>query len=128
LIDGVRYEDSRSSNAKNYDPRQQFTRFYFKETETKFNMDAFEMKRTDENLFKQHHQMLNLKQLKLKSDTNLMQLDSMSKQTATELKHNLLFTSRYYNEGNTTRAKVKIDSDILDYIPESSRRGVVSNA
>ncbi|ERJ60836.1 hypothetical protein M472_18950 [Sphingobacterium paucimobilis HER1398] len=128
LIDGVRYEDSRANNAKTYDPRQQFTRFYFKETETKFNMDAFEMKRTDENLFKQHHQMLNLRQLKLKSDTNLMELDSLSKMTAQELKHNILFTSRYYNEGVRENAKIEVGNNILAYIPESNRRNVVSSA
>lgn len=128
LIDGVRYEDSRANNAKTYDPRQQFTRFYFKETETKFNMDVFEMKRTDENLFKQHHQMLNLRQLKLKSDTNLMQLDSVSRINAQELKYNILYTSRYYNEGSREKAKIKIDGAILDYIPESNRRNVVSSA
>ncbi|MBL1408004.1 LptF/LptG family permease [Sphingobacterium faecale] len=128
LIDGVRYEDSRADNAKTYDPRQQFTRFYFKETETKFNMDAFEMKRTDENLFKQHHQMLNLRQLKLKSDTNLMELDSVSKISSQELKHNILFTSRYYNEGIRGNAKIKINGDIISYIPESNRRNVVSSA
>ncbi|MDR2283942.1 MAG: LptF/LptG family permease [Sphingobacterium sp.] len=128
LIDGVRYEDSRSNNAKTYDPRQQFTRFYFKETETKFDMDVFAMKRTDENLFKQHHQMLNLRQLKLKSDTNRMELDSVSRISAQELKHNILYTSRYYNEGNREKAKIKINGDILTYIPESNKRNVVSSA
>lgn len=128
LIDGVRYEDSRASNAKTYDPRQQFTRFYFKETETKFNMDAFEMKRTDENLFKQHHQMLNLRQLKLKSDTNRMELDSVSRISAQELKHNILFTSRYYNEGVHQKSKLKIEGNLLDNVPEAAKRNIVSSA
>src|SRR3546814_4234376 len=58
LKDGVRYEDSRVKDARVYNPRQQFTRFYFDETEQKFDMSAFQMKRTDENLYKSHHAML----------------------------------------------------------------------
>src|SRR3546814_8290211 len=57
----VRYEES--SWEKIYNPRQQFTRYYFKKTEQKFEMSACQMKRTDENLFKSHYAMLNLKQL-----------------------------------------------------------------
>src|SRR5690606_29820733 len=79
LKDGVRYEESRVKNAKRYDPRQQFNRFRFAETEQKFDMAAFQMKRPDESLFKSHHSMLNLKQLKLYTDSNQIQLDSVSR-------------------------------------------------
>ena len=128
LVNGVQYQDSKKQNSSSYDPRQQFTRFYFKETETKFDMSAFDMKRTDENLFKQHHQMMNLRQLKLKSDTNQIHLDSISKLNAAELKNSILFTSPYYNTGITEKAKIQVAEDIIDYIPKASRNSVISNA
>ena len=128
LINGVQYQDSRKQNASTYNPRQQFTRFYFKETETKFDMSAFDMKRTDENLFKGHHQMMNLRQLQLKSDTTQTQIDSIALLSATELKNNILFTSPYYNKGRSKKSKINITENIIDYIPQESRRTVISNA
>ncbi|MFZ4863138.1 LptF/LptG family permease [Sphingobacterium sp. Mn56C] len=128
LIDGVRYEDARSSNSNNYDPRQQFTRFYFEETEQKFDMSSFAMNKTDENMFKSHHQMLNLKQLKLKSDSNKIELDSINLITSKEFKHGVLFTSNYYNEGNVGNAKIVPSATIMDYVPVHDRRQIVNAA
>lgn len=128
LIDGVRYEERRSKNAVRYDPRQEFIRFYFKETEQKFSMEAFQMKRTDEDLFKSHHQMLNLRQLKVKTDTNQMQIDSLSKLYAQENKHYILFNSSYYRQGNVSPAQINISGSTIDYIPASSRLSAFSNA
>ena len=128
LVDGVRYEDARSSSSNAYDPRQQFSRFYFKESVQKFDMSAFDMSRTDENLFKSHHQMMNLKQLKLKSDSNRIHLDSLSKTIAAELKNSILFTSNYYKQGNPGRAIIKDTTDILSYIPSYQRRQAISSA
>lgn len=128
LIDGVRYEESRAKNAMRFDPRQQFTRFYFKETEQKFSMEAFQMKRTDENLFKSHHQMLNLRQLKLKTDTNQMEIDSMTNMYAQENRSHILFNSNYYRQGNIVPAQVEVKGNIMDYIPAMSRSAVYSNA
>lgn len=128
LINGVQYQDSRKQNSSSYDPRQQFTRFYFRETETKFDMSAFDMKRTDEDLFRGHHQMMNLRQLKLKSDTTQMQIDSIALVNATELKAHILFTSPYYNKDVVQRAKIKDTTDIISYIPKENRRSVISSA
>src|SRR5690606_18970359 len=71
LKDGVRYEETPGS--KSYNPRQLFTRYYFDQTEQKFDMSAFQMKRTDENLFKSHYAMLNLKQLRSEEHTSELQ-------------------------------------------------------
>lgn len=74
LKDGVRYEERASDKGSN--PRQQFTRFRFKETEQKFDLSAFKMQRTDENLFKSNYAMLNLRQLKYYRDSVSRQADS----------------------------------------------------
>ena len=103
LIDGVRYEESRNTKATTYDPRQQFTRFHFDETEMKFNMEVFQMKRTDEELFKSHHAMLNLKQLKYYTDSNTLQLDSLRGTVFREIRQFMNFYSNYYRPTDTIR-------------------------
>ncbi len=129
LIDGVRYEDARAANSKTYDPRQQFTRFYFAETETKFDMSAFDMKRTDESLFKSHHQMLNLRQLKLKSDTNRMEIDSMSTASFNEMKYHVFYLSDYFRNGASEAVVENAPTkDLLSYVRPDERRNILSNA
>ncbi|SMG51303.1 lipopolysaccharide export system permease protein [Sphingobacterium psychroaquaticum] len=129
LKDGVRYEESRVKNAKRYDPRQQFTRFRFKETEQKFDMEAFQMKRTDENLFKAHHSMLNLKQLKLYTDSNRVQMDSISRGVFTETKNYISYMAPYYHDSTTRPVKTKPFKDFLhDYVPKDQQRNAISNA
>lgn len=129
LKDGVRYEESRVKNAKRYDPRQQFTRFRFKETEQKFDMGAFQMKRTDENQFKSHHAMLNLRQLKLYTDSNQTLIDSVSKSVFAETKNYIYFLAPYYHDSLATRVKVKPFNNFLtDFIPKDQQRNVVNNA
>ncbi|MEJ5056411.1 LptF/LptG family permease [Sphingobacterium sp. MYb382] len=129
LNDGVRYEESRVRNAKRYDPRQQFTRFRFKETEQKFDMAAFQMKRTDENAFRSHHAMLNLRQLKLYTDSNRVIQDSVGRSIAMETKNYIYFLAPYYHVDSVKSVKTKPFTDFLaDYVPKDQQRNTVSNA
>jgi len=126
LKDGVRYEDARAENAKRYDPRQQFTRFRFKETTTKFDMASFQMNRTDQDLFKSHHQMLNLKQLKFYSDSNRVYLDSLNKVNSFESKRYVNYYSTYFRENSPGRTKSKIS--IADFEKNGQQRIAINNA
>jgi len=132
LKDGVRYEDSRSKNAKVYNPRQQFTRFYFDETEQKFDMSAFEWKRTDENLFKSHHMMLNLKQLKYYTDSNAVQMDSLRNTVFREIKSYYYYYNDYYqSKDSVQRAAPDVaayKTDFTEVIPAEKRNMSISNA
>jgi lipopolysaccharide export system permease protein len=76
LKDGVRYEEAHGD--KNFEMRQRFTRFRFKETEQKFDLSFMKMKRTDESLFKSS-QMMDLKQLRYFGDSTRRQLDSVAR-------------------------------------------------
>ncbi|MBV8389191.1 MAG: LptF/LptG family permease [Mucilaginibacter sp.] len=75
LKDGIRYEEAHGD--KNFEIRQRFTRFRFKETEQKFDLSFMKLKRTDETLFKSS-QMMDLKQLKYFGDSIRRQLDSVT--------------------------------------------------
>lgn len=62
LKDGVSYEETPGDAG--YNSRQRLTRFRFQETEQKFDLSAFKLKRTDQDAFKSAFQMMNLKQLR----------------------------------------------------------------
>jgi lipopolysaccharide export system permease protein len=74
LKDGVRYEEK--PGEANYNQRQQFTRFRFKETEQKLDLSEFKMKRTDENEFRNASMMMNLRQLQHYIDSSGRHVDS----------------------------------------------------
>ncbi len=132
LKDGVRYEDSRSRNAKVYNPRQQFTRFYFEETEQKFDMSAFEWKRTDENLFKSHHMMLNLKQLKHYTDSNAIQMDSLRHTVFREIKSYFHYFNDYYKPKDTIQPiavpNTPYNQAFVEILPADKRNMAITNA
>src|SRR5690606_22183568 len=130
LREGVRYEDSRAKNARVYNPRQQFTRFYFDETEQKFDMSAFQMKRTDENLFKSHHAMLNLKQLRFYTDSNVVQMDSLRRTVLKEIQSHYFYFSSYYNqaENNKVLKPVSYATNFSEIIPSENRNMAISSA
>jgi len=136
LKDGVRYEDTRARKAKVYNPRQQFTRFYFDETEQKFDMSAFEWKRTDENLFKSHHMMLNLKQLKYYTDSNAVQMDSLRNTVFREIKAYYFYYNDYYKLKDSTQSGIEAKAaptmeytdNFTEVIPVDKRNMAISNA
>jgi lipopolysaccharide export system permease protein len=74
LKDGIKYDEQ--PGEKGYEQRQRFTRFRFKETEQKFDLNFMKLKHTDENLFRSAVQMMDLKQLKYFGDSTKRQVDS----------------------------------------------------
>ncbi|HWK56691.1 MAG TPA: LptF/LptG family permease [Parapedobacter sp.] len=131
LKDGVRYEDTRVQKARVYNPRQQFTRFYFEETEQKFDMSAFQMKRTDENLFKSHHAMLNLKQLAHYTDSNARQMDSLRNTVFREIKSYYHYFNDYYKTKDTSERlsnPIRYQKDFITTIPSEKRNMAISSA
>ncbi|MBY0245284.1 MAG: LptF/LptG family permease [Sphingobacteriaceae bacterium] len=120
LKDGIRYEEASGNGS--YDPRQQFYRMRFKETEQKFDFSIFKMKRTEENSFKNETQMLNLKGLVHKQDSLKKNLDS----TNTYIKNSLssYYKQSYYVKGYSkikTKAFPLKKGSILDVIPKTDR-------
>jgi lipopolysaccharide export system permease protein len=134
LKDGIRYEEARTKNSKTYDPRQQFTRFKFKETEQKFDMGSFQQGKTDENLFKSHHAMLNLKQLDMYIDSNHIKIDSMGKAIVRTLDTRYNIYSKYFSANQPGQPKVKeakikpFKNLLTDLVPQEQRAQITMNA
>ncbi|MCX2451041.1 LptF/LptG family permease [Pedobacter sp. PLR] len=116
LKNGVRYEESSGENSS-YNPRQQFTRMRFKETDQKFDISSFEMNRTDEQGFRNNTQMLNLKGLVKKQDSLTKELDSINKFAG-------MTVSSYFKQNNYVKgyskvnvAEKKITGPVLSALP-----------
>lgn len=116
LKNGKRYEETPGTSG-NYNPRQRFMRTEFKETEQKFDLSGFQLKRTDENLFKSNYAMLNLKQLKFYSDSFKLKGDSNLRSTYSDLS---LLSGTYrkdsLNSGKSVKG-LKEYKDVLALIP-----------
>lgn len=127
LTDGHRYEES-PSNTGSYNPRQRLIRTQFKTTEVKFDLSAFQMKRTDEGLFKSNYAMLNLKQLKFYRDSFANKADSNLNSTYADL-NSLAKTYRVDSiNPKSTYKSVKTYKDVLSLIPAAKRMQSVQSA
>jgi len=124
LKDGVDYNESKSDGA-NYDLRQRFTRFRFKEMEQKFPLDGFKISRTDENEFKQASQMMNLRQLKFFVDSS-----QKAVKAAVSLNYKLITPYiKYFNlPAKSTVKFIPADKDVLKSMKTADQQMALSSA
>jgi lipopolysaccharide export system permease protein len=124
LKDGVDYNESKSDGA-NYDLRQRFTRFRFKEMEQKFPLDGFKISRTDENEFKQASQMMNLRQLKFFVDSS-----QKAVKAAVALNYKLITPYiKYFNlPAKSTVKFIPADKDVLKSMKTADQQMALSSA
>ncbi len=126
LFNGINYEESGTPGAGN--DRKQHLRVKFREHEVKFDLSTFQLNRTDENLFKDHFTMLNIKQLKYYEDSLLLRLEKDQEYFRNNF---LLYTMM--NKGmeidtNIQPGKLAIDSNIILNVPENQRSAVIGRA
>src|SRR5690606_27299688 len=97
-------------------------------------MSAFEWKRTDENLFKSHHMMLNLKQLRHYTDSNAIQMDSLRNTVFREIKSYYYYFNDYYKIKDSTQSQsatipaTEYQENFAEIIPTDERNMAISNA
>lgn len=127
LKDGVRYEEAAGEGA--YNPRQQFTRYRFKETTREFDLSGFKLRRTDENLFKSSYAMMNLRQLEKAQDSTVKLTDSISKTFDNMI---IPMIRLYYLNIPVKNTEVKkipdYKSSMLDIIPANDRVNAIAFA
>ncbi|MEW6773756.1 MAG: LptF/LptG family permease [Bacteroidota bacterium] len=66
LFNGSRYENVQTENAYRTFP---LSIMHFKEMEINIDLSGFKLKRTDKNLFKQHHEMMNMWEIAEETDS-----------------------------------------------------------
>ncbi|GAA4339270.1 hypothetical protein GCM10023149_49860 [Mucilaginibacter gynuensis] len=126
LKDGIRYEERPGKNGYN-DQRQQLVRYRFAETEQKFSLDNFTIKRTDEDAFKSAFQMMNIRQLSHFRDSAERVTDS-ARLTAYKL---LTAYVKYFNvpkKSMVVKHIVPAKKAIFEGMDEASQRNTLSIA
>ncbi len=127
LRDGKRYEESPGTTG-NYNPRQRLMRTEFKETEQKFDLSGFQLKRTDEDLFKSNYAMLNMRQLKFYRDSFEMKGDSNLRSLYNDLAQ---LARTYRTDSLSPKIPVKVlksYKNVLELIPEEQRIPAITSA
>lgn len=127
LKDGHRYEESPGTSGT-YNPRQRLTRMEFKETEQKFDLSSFQLKRTDEELFKSNYQMMSLNQLKMYRDSFKVKGDSNIRSTYKDL---TLLARTYRTDSLSPKAPAKLIGkykDVQELIPKDKRLSAITAA
>lgn len=126
LFNGVNYEETGSGVYPN--DRKQFLRIHFREHEVKFDLSTFQMNRTDENLFKDHFTMLNIRQLKFYEDslqTNLLRDRLSFRQNLTMY---TLMNKDFEVDSGIWVEPVHLKASMLDNFPEEMRPSVLGRA
>jgi lipopolysaccharide export system permease protein len=127
LKDGKRYEET-AGNSGAYNPRQRLMRTQFKETEQRFDLSGFQLKRTDEDLFKSNYAMLNTKQLRFYRDSFAMKGDSNLRSTYSDLQ---LLARSYRVDSLNPKAPVQLFKkykDVLELVPSENKFQAVQTA
>lgn len=77
LKDGIQYAES--AGDQGYNPRQRLMRFRFKEMDNRFDLSALSLKHTDQSLFLNNFQMMDLRQLRNYQKATQFSTDSLLK-------------------------------------------------
>ncbi len=96
LFDGFNFDEK---TGKKYDRNRPMQRTYFAEQYRRFDLSEFKMMRTNEELFRNHYQMLNLKQLEVSEDSLKREMNSR----AEGLERSIAMTYFYNNQLDSTR-------------------------
>ena len=127
LKEGKRYEETAGTSGP-YNPRQRLMRTEFKETEQRFDLSGFQLKRTDEDLFKSNYAMLNLKQLNFYRDSFALKGDSNLRSTYRDLS---MIARVYRTDSLNTKGPtifLKKYKNVLDLIPLDKKLQSVQTA
>jgi lipopolysaccharide export system permease protein len=126
LYNGISYEETGSPGTLNN--RKQLTRVKFHEHEVKFDLSTFQLNRTDENLFKDHYTMLNLKQLKFYEDSLS---ERLVRDKAFFHQNYALYTNMnksFRLDSSVTSVKRTLDTNIIKNFKQSDRTMIISRA
>lgn len=120
LKEGKRYEETPGTSGS-YNPRQRLMRTEFKETEQRLDLSSFQLKRTDEDLFKNNYAMMSLRQLKFYRDSFQVKNDSNIRSTYQDL---ALLAKTYRTDTLNSKSPVKLMKkykNVLELIPEEKQ-------
>ncbi|HKK09801.1 MAG TPA: LptF/LptG family permease, partial [Bacteroidales bacterium] len=113
LFNGYNFEEeTKDVRKRRKDPLQ---RTYFKEQIVKFDLSGFDLKRTDENLFRNNYHMLNLQQLSKARDSLTGKLESAKSKVDQRIRREGMYHySKYADDQSQDTAAVNDTLSISD--------------
>lgn len=125
LYDGYNYKEI--IDQRGYRQTRPFERTYFREETRRFDLQSFEMDRTDESLFKDHYEMLNLEQLNKAIDSLTVRYDEKTKKFQEKFKNNYMFYAQYDPEHEFSTDTLKtLDTVFLNNFPIKDQEKIIS--
>lgn len=130
LYNGHNYNELRENRADM--TRRPMQRISFDEEIIRFDLSSFTMERTSEELFKEHHQMMNLSQLAESMDTLQAQIDTRVEAFAGQLERSSYFFYNNYLHPRETfvaeKSQAETYEEIGDEINDSQYRLAIAEA
>lgn len=127
LFDGYNYKDK--VDQRGYRTTRPFERTYFKEETRRFDLKSFELNRTDENLFKDHYAMLDLKQLSKAIDSLTERFDEKKEKFKEKFENNYHYYSQIDTSVHfTTDTLQTLEPDFIKNFPQKRRSKILDYA
>lgn len=125
LNDGSSYtEELNTKGKRNSHP---FRRTEFEEQTIRFDLSTFKMTRTNEQLFKDNYQMLNLKQLEVSSDSLKKKIADKQKEFQAYFNSMIIVGLDSTTKRNLRKIPFK-ENDFINNFPANKRKDIASNA
>jgi lipopolysaccharide export system permease protein len=125
LFNGTRYEemDKQTGYEKNF----MHTTFKFKEEQIVFDLQAYQFSRTDESLFKNHHQMLNVVQLNAGYDSLGRVILAKNNVLKSSLDTYYRINDSLYKDVQPIKDSISIDT-LLARLPNYKKQDIINAA
>lgn len=132
LFDGYQYQELKQKGAEN---KYEHNKTHFKQYEKVFDLSEFSLARSDESLWKNHYQMMNVAQLEKSIDTLNIEIEDRKKNMLTNvttffsfLKFNLDSVYTIANKTLPLNAKNAINNNLNKILLGKEKREEIGNA
>lgn len=126
LYNGYSYDDKPDRSNPDSDP---FLRMRFEKEVRRFDLSGFELNRTDEELFRNHYQMYNLRQLEISRDSLMRVFLIRQENFATTMRRNFSFYSRLENNSDIQPdSSLVFNGNFLAGLDEAGKKAALSKA
>jgi len=131
LKDGWRYQEKTSYSGNT--PSYQQYRMHFRKWDKVFDLSAFRINRTNENLFKDAYQMMSVVQLTKRIDSFRRYEKKLSQNLGTYISVNITMLANdsivkdLFTKVSSAKTARTYEKTFLDIVPDSLRSGVIQN-
>lgn len=126
LKDGVSYKEM-TDNPKDIETRP-MVRDKFEERIIHFDLSEFKMSRTNEDLFKNNYQMLNISQLNKAVDSLKLKNEKRKIDFSTQLKQSYYAKSTAFIASSDSNKKIILEPDFFSKLPHAQQSNIIESA